>query len=760
MADVVVSRRLRLPNPHYRAVDKDQDIDVFVSYAAADRERVRPFVRALEAAGLKVWWDTRIAPGAGFDAEIQAALDNARSVLVVWSHTSVNSEWVITEANEGLDRSVLVPISIDEVKPPLAFRRRQTIDASNPPSDAAHVVAAVQAVLEGRTIEVSRLGSDRRTGRNRWMNVLQLALGLIVGVIGTYWFLGRSAEQSPAASPVRIPWQPEAWDGVSGPGDAVFSMAMSPAGDVLAYVERDPSGVTGLRIRHLDRLNSVKLPGTDGAEMPFFSADGQWVGYVDEGVMKRVQVGGGDPIIITELDTREQFGANWGADGTIAYAETASSLKSISESGGAVGSLTELDASRDEYSHRLPSFVPGHDALLFSVLANFRHEVWILDLATGERRYLFDGLAARFVYPGYILYAKRETGSQGSLWAVPFDTEQMAVTGTHQLIQGAVAGRDGSAFVSGHAGPIVYVPSQGELLGELVLVDTNGKSRVLQSGPLFQMPEFSSDGQRIAVAFRDQLAVGADLHIIDVATGSPQLIEEGSTNPLWSPDDKAILYSSGGVGLVRRSLDSSNSADILAPSKEYASTAPSAWIDGGRTLVLGFNNNSTTDWDIYSMQLDEQPPDREPRLLIDHERPSFPSITEDGRWVAFCTWPRGVIVGDFPDLTYTMTPSETGCLPRWGPSDEHLYFQQANKLWKIPTEIGDTITFGETELVADLGFASARAYDIDQDGRLVLARQYFDSPKPPVLLGNWRSALSRQDPPATPAARIFNNDNE
>ena len=97
-------------------------IDVFVSYSEADRERVRPLVEALERDDLSVWWDRRIAPGAGFDAEIQQALDAARCVLVVWSRHSISSEWVITEANEGLERGVLVPVSIDEVRPPLALK--------------------------------------------------------------------------------------------------------------------------------------------------------------------------------------------------------------------------------------------------------------------------------------------------------------------------------------------------------------------------------------------------------------------------------------------------------------------------------------------------------------------------------------------------------------------------------------------------------------------------------------------------------------
>ena len=719
------------------AVEKDQNIDVFVSYSAADRERVRAFVGGLEAAGLKIWWDTRIAPGAGFDAEIQAALDNARCVLVVWSHNSVDSEWVITEASEGMERGVLVPVAIDDVRPPLAFRRRQTLDASDPQADAAHVVAAVQSVLDGRAIEVLRQGTARPTGHNRWMGALLLVLGISVGILGSYWFLGSLTVQTSSESPVRIPWQPEAWAGLSNPLSPRFTMAMSPEGDVLAYVGRDPSGVTGLHIRRLDQLNTVRLSGTDGAEMPFFSADGQWIGYVDDGVMKRVPVDGGDPSIITALEPGNPGGASWSADGNIAFSGTAGGLKTVSASGGDVVTLTELDASRDEYTHRTPNFVPDHNALLFSILANDRHEIWILDLATGERRYLFDGISARFVNPGHIVYAKAESVSQGSLWAVPFDTDQMTVIGAHQAIQGAVAGRDGSAFASGHTGPIVYFPIQGERFGELLVVDTDGTSRVLQSGPLFTTPEFSSDGQSIAVATHDEIAGSFDLHIFDVATGSSRRIDEGSSFPLWSPDDKAILYTTDGVGLVMRTLNSSASPEVLVPSK-HISTGPGAWIDDGRTLVLQIGTSS--DWDIYSMQLGS-----EPRLLIDHARPSYPTISENGRWVAFCTWARGVIVGSFPDLSSTITPSKNGCNPRWGPSDEQLYFQQGGKLWAIPTKVGDAITFGETQLVADLGFALYRGYDIDRDGRLVLTRQAYDSPKPPVLLANWRSMLSPQD---------------
>ena len=103
-------------------------VDVFVSYASEDRDRVKPVVEVLERSGWKVWWDRQIGAGSAFDREIEKAIDQAKCIVVVWSANSVESEWVRTEANEGLERGNLVPIAIETVRPPLAFRRIQTID--------------------------------------------------------------------------------------------------------------------------------------------------------------------------------------------------------------------------------------------------------------------------------------------------------------------------------------------------------------------------------------------------------------------------------------------------------------------------------------------------------------------------------------------------------------------------------------------------------------------------------------------------------
>ena len=88
-------------------------------------------VAEFEAQGYSVWWDPRIGIGSSFDREIERELDEAKCVVVVWSESAVESEWVRAESQEGLDRGILVPVRIDDAKPPLAFRRAQTADLSD-----------------------------------------------------------------------------------------------------------------------------------------------------------------------------------------------------------------------------------------------------------------------------------------------------------------------------------------------------------------------------------------------------------------------------------------------------------------------------------------------------------------------------------------------------------------------------------------------------------------------------------------------------
>jgi TolB-like protein/tetratricopeptide (TPR) repeat protein len=168
--------------------------DVFLSYASDDRERVAPLVDALELAGFSVWWDRRIDMGTSFDREIERELDAARSVLVVWSTKSVDSEWVRTEANEGLERGILIPLQIDDVRPPLAFRRAQTAQLIGWPSTSGDLSDVIERVanLAGGSPRAAVANAPRPAPKKRFPGYL-IVLALLIVVGAVWWVVNNNA---------------------------------------------------------------------------------------------------------------------------------------------------------------------------------------------------------------------------------------------------------------------------------------------------------------------------------------------------------------------------------------------------------------------------------------------------------------------------------------------------------------------------------------------------------------------------------------
>ena len=305
----------------------------------------------------------------------------------------------------------------------------------------------------------------------------------------------------------------------------------------MAYAARQTGLQSQIYVRHLEGIDAKAIPGTEGGSGPFFSSDGQWVGFYADGTMKKVSTATG--AVVTLAEGADARGASWGSQGTIVFAPTRGSvLHEVSDAGGTVRALTKFSAT--EGSHRWPEFLPGGTALLF---AAFRAG------ATGSKpRSPFipwtpanDGTWSKGdrtrgdASSGHLVYVRGQT-----LMAAPFDiNDSPSPVRAIPVVEGVMP----TSPLSGMAqysfsttGALVYLPGSNEAFQrQLVWVDRNGTEQPLNAPPRpYRNPRIAPDGQRVAVAIDEQ-----QLHVwvYDLARDAlTRLTSEGSMNynPVWS----------------------------------------------------------------------------------------------------------------------------------------------------------------------------------------------------------------------------------
>lgn len=257
--------------------------DVFISYSRADRDRAQTVARALDKQGFTVWWDRKIPPGKTFDEVIQEALQRSSCVIVLWSTTSVKSDWVKEEAQNGAARGVLVPVLIDDVPIPLGFGRIQTANLVGWRGDLDHPefeqlsrsvaeIGGLQFDTRSMTIRpweasaqppraetppLQRRASDAeaRSRPKRRLPAVAAALGLLVAVAAGFlyandmvpWPPGGDQEEPPVEPPIPGPSGPAA---EPEPGIATADPPReSPAGQPLPTPEEDKAAEEAQRRR-------------------------------------------------------------------------------------------------------------------------------------------------------------------------------------------------------------------------------------------------------------------------------------------------------------------------------------------------------------------------------------------------------------------------------------------------------------------------------------------------------------------------------
>jgi len=403
------------------------------------------------------------------------------------------------------------------------------------PHERLHDIADVRIdVTEAFTEPFATLGVERRRAqlplrRTLWAGLVGLLFGtFLTGLL--FWNL----RPDPTPHSVRrlaVSMSPnEELTNLDYP-----AIALSPNGSHLVYVANDQ-----LNLRVMDRGETTPIPGTQGGYGPFFSPNGQWVGFFSEGKLKKVSIGGGLPKTLS--DAPFPRGGSWGPNDNIVFApNNATGLYRVSANGGTPELFTILDPETEE-GHRWPDLLPGGRAVLFSVKDQ---QVVVHSLETGERRIVAQGGGhARYIPTGHLVYAE-----EGTLLAVPFDLERLEAKGTPtSVIRGVVQSDSVAQFSFSELGEIVYVA--GDVVEEaqhrLVWVDRQGKIEPLplEHGP-YSNPRLSPEGQRLAVE-RGGISSQADVWIHNLVDGTfGRLTFEGRNRfPTWAPDGKSLTFQS------------------------------------------------------------------------------------------------------------------------------------------------------------------------------------------------------------------------
>ncbi len=406
-----------------------------------------------------------------------------------------------------------------------------------------------------------------------WRRALPWAVAAcfaIAGIVG--WLLKPTPPRPVTRAVINLP------PGQRLAGLSNLALALSPDGSQLAYVAtaQGQAGETQqIYLRKMDSLDASPVPGTEGGIDPFFSPDGQSLGFFANGKLERVSVYGGPAQ--TLADAAEPLGASWNNQGMIAFSAGVTPIFQIPDSGGAPQPLTRLE--NGEIGHNWPEVLPGDKAILFSNGSG----IFAQSIGAGQRRNLTPGgTGPRYLPSGYLIYAQG-----GDLMAARFDPQRLRLKGAPvPVVQNVVqepAPAPGQYSVSA-TGSLVYVPGSAQSLqSKLVWVSRNGTERPLPApAGDYLNPRLSPDGRRVA------LQSGGQIWIYDLARDALTRFTFGGrgVNPAWTRDGKRIAFAStrgGGSGnLYWQKADGSGGLERLTTSAHLQ--VPLSWSPNGQLL--------------------------------------------------------------------------------------------------------------------------------------------------------------------------------
>ena len=648
--------------------------------------------------------------------------------------------------------------------------------------DVQDVRLALEGAFETASPQTAALAAPARSARLAWITAFAIA-ALVAALLATP-AVRHLRETPPGVTPVtHLQMSVLPADRLVASNASVrpsrTAVAISPDGRLVVF-SATRGTETQLYVRGLDHAEARPVPATEGALGPFLSPDGAWIGFWVDDKIKKVPTAGGPAATIGDAPAvvgvsrgmDGLYGASWGEDDTIVFANSAG-ISTLSSAGGTAAPITKPDASNGE-RHLLPQSLPGGKALLFTAMIGNDWEtanIVLQSLDTGERRVLVPGGAdGRYVSTGHLVYIKT-----GTLMAVPFDVQSRQVTGAPvaliegvmQAVNAPLSGDETGAgqFAVSASGTLVYVVGGIGLIREssLVWVDRTGAAQPRPAAPAasYRSPRLSPDGQKVAVFASRGASRDNDVWVYDVGRGTPtRLTFDGqNTFPIWSPDGKRLVYASSTTdvnNLYATNVDGSGEPERLTTSD--SEQFPSSWASTGN--VIAFlqlpGSGAGSSGGIWVLPLEG---DRKPRLFLESRFTlKYPEFSPDGHWMAYVSNESGadeVYVQPYPGPGQKIRISTGGgSAPIWTPNGRELLYRDRDRqggrffsaairsLSPFRTDAPRLLFEAKTDEYN--GGTPIRAWDISADGKRFLLMRRLESGDKPVTVMQIGTELDRR----------------
>jgi Tol biopolymer transport system component len=531
-------------------------------------------------------------------------------------------------------------------------------------------------------------------------------------------------------------------DGVELVDGAQF--AVSPDGKHLVAAARGPEGRQRLWVRSFVSADWRELPQSDGAAHPFWSPDSRQVGFFANRRLSRVDVVSGLAYVV--CDAPAGRGGAWTSDGVIVFAPGSGPLMRVAAAGGTPEQVTRGD-ERGGWAHVWPGVLPDPERFVYGADGEKNESpTFVASMDTGESQVVVrDGWAAAYAR-GFLFFVQ---GS--SLIAHPFDSRRLAATGDVRRVLGAheIGGSSSIGAEFSVSSDVLVFRTGRPSLSQLVWFDREGHVEVSLEPGDYQQFSISRDGERVALARRDERDGSSNIWVLEPRRGINSRVTIGrsrDSSPVWSPDAARIAFASdrgNSVGIYVTAAGGGDLAEQLLSAQKPANPTPTDWSPDGRVLLYAATSPKTGS-DLMTLSLEG---DRTP-VEIAHgtSNESDGRFSPDGRYIAYVSDQSGrdeVYVQPFPPAEGKWQVSAGGgTRPRWRADGRELFFLAPDGvLTSLAVQTGPALRLGAP--LALLPLRGEGDYEVGPGGR-VLAKTAFREPGDNELqiVLNWANELA------------------